>query len=310
MPVLLAWPAFVGAQETGTTTNITTPAATGTPASAKTLDDMAKTVGGLGQTADKGMKQNLTNALLVGGLGIGGADIGSGMAQTKVDENWLRQIQGFEKSISCQIDGQPRVAVGAPGNAPKSSREFVDMRAEYMELAAGVREGKQALGMTPGIEAEAVFSTGTTYNAAGRMAERFDGGYSNVEDRQGEGQARVNQGLTIAAVGVAAAVLVNAATKSTTSTTTGRGTTTKPGEMTKLDLPDLQRKSLAARYCFPPKLICESDEVDCPMEIDEIKTTCEQLCNDKDSTRCSDIMINGCKLHFSITVPGKRDDCS
>ncbi|MCM1294374.1 MAG: S1 family peptidase [Muribaculaceae bacterium] len=114
----------------------------------------------------KAREQSVPNKLL-GGLtmaatGIGGMQLASGIAEQRADEAAERDMQAYLATFRCDYGAGRNIVGGETGIELPGGNDLTPLVSEYRALAADIAQRKAALGMTPGIEVEAVFDKSET----------------------------------------------------------------------------------------------------------------------------------------------------
>lgn len=104
-------------------------------------------------------KENRTlTALTTAATGIGGMQLAQGLAEQKADKAAEQDMSAYIATMRCSYADGKSVKAGTeeielPG---ANDSNIMKYRAEYMSLAADLKERKDALGMKPGIESEEI----------------------------------------------------------------------------------------------------------------------------------------------------------
>ncbi|MDE6481939.1 MAG: OmpA family protein [Alphaproteobacteria bacterium] len=114
----------------------------------------------------KDKEQSTANKLLggaaIGATGIGGMNLMSGMAEQKADDAAEEDMKAYLATFVCDY-GQGRNIKGGERNIDlPGGNELFDEVNEYKALAADLKTRKEALGKTPGIEAEVIYDIAET----------------------------------------------------------------------------------------------------------------------------------------------------
>ena len=116
---------------------------------------------------ENSMANRMLGGATMGAMGIGGQLAMAGMAEQRADDEWGKRIAAVEDGMYCRIANRPgQIHVNASETTPMITRNAVEMRAEYLELAQMTRDVKSELGLPPGIEAAIIIDMRDTYDAA------------------------------------------------------------------------------------------------------------------------------------------------
>lgn len=194
-------------------------------------DDLQKKVDDAQAKLDaaKETEQSLANRML-GGLstlatGIGGMQLAQGIAEKSADSAADKDMDAYMATIKCTYgDGKTVPFSVDPVELPGGNNsDLMKYRAEYVALAANLKERKTALGMTPGIEAEEIIDKATaglyddenTGITGGTYASRYRAAVGNEKDQKGlnadkkEAKTRMIAGGVVAGVGVVGGIVGN-----------------------------------------------------------------------------------------------------
>lgn len=119
-------------------------------------------------------------AAAIGATGIGGMNLMSGMAEQKADDAAEGDMKAYLATFVCDY-GQGRNIKGGERDIDlPGGNELFDEVNEYKALAADLKIRKEALGKTPGIEAEVIYDIAETglYDNVGMG--RQSGAYASV----------------------------------------------------------------------------------------------------------------------------------
>ena len=110
----------------------------------------------------KAKEQSTANKML-GGLttaatGLGAMELMQGLSEQKADDEAAEDMAAYLATFRCTYAGGKSVKGGTepielPGGNDKT---LMDLRNEYIQLAASLKERKESLGMKPGIESEEI----------------------------------------------------------------------------------------------------------------------------------------------------------
>ena len=181
--------------------------------------------------AAKEKEQSFANRML-GGLttaatGIGGMQLAQGIAEKRADSAADKDMDAYIATMRCTYgsDDKPVPFGVTPVELPGGNNaDLMKYRAEYIALAADLKERKTALNLKPGIEAEEILDKATTglYDdenvgiAGGAYASRYRATTGSEKDEKGlasdkkEAKTRMIAGGVVAGVGLVGGIVGNA----------------------------------------------------------------------------------------------------
>ncbi len=97
-------------------------------------------------------------ALTTAATGIGGMELARGLAEQSADKDAAADMAAYIATMHCDYADGQQVKYGPdeielPGG---NNQEMMNLRSQYLALAADLKERKTALGMKPGIESEEI----------------------------------------------------------------------------------------------------------------------------------------------------------
>ena len=165
-------------------------------------------------------------ALTTAATGIGGMELLQGMSEKSADSDAAADMTAYIETMNCSYGEGERVKASTeeielPG---ANDQTLMNLRAEYLALAQDLKERKQALGLTPGIESEEILDrassglyddetigiTGGSYASLYR-AQALDSetDQAKIDDAASTSKNRVIAGAVVAGVGVVGGVVGN-----------------------------------------------------------------------------------------------------
>lgn len=117
--------------------------------------------------AAKEKEQSLANRMVSGlsmaATGIGGMELAQGLSEQKADKDAEADMSRYIETFQCRIGEQGAKINGGDTNiATPGANQLINLYQEYVNLAADLRERKQALGMRAGIESEVILDKAST----------------------------------------------------------------------------------------------------------------------------------------------------
>lgn len=117
--------------------------------------------------AAKEKEQSLANRMVSGvsmaATGIGGMELAQGLSEQKADKDAEADMSRYIETFQCRIGEQGAKINGGDTNiSTPGANQLINLYQEYVNLAADLRERKQALGMRAGIESEVILDKAST----------------------------------------------------------------------------------------------------------------------------------------------------
>lgn len=112
----------------------------------------------------KAKEQSAENKLLgasaIMATGTGAMKLASGMAEQQADQEAEDEMRAYLSTFYCSY-GSKRVPGGTKNAEIAGGNELIDLYAQYVNLANDLKVRKDALGIAPGIESEAILDSAT-----------------------------------------------------------------------------------------------------------------------------------------------------
>ncbi len=179
--------------------------------------------------AAKEKEQSTANKLLTGlsvaTMGIGASQLAQGMSEKSADSAADADMDAYVATMRCKYGEGKSVPFGVePVELPGGNNsELMKYRAEYVALAADLKERKAALDMKPGIEAEEILDKATmglyddenTGITSGHYASRYRAIAGSEKDKKGlasdkkEAKNRMIAGGVLAGAGLVGSIVGN-----------------------------------------------------------------------------------------------------
>ncbi|MBP9999787.1 MAG: hypothetical protein KBT14_03810, partial [Proteobacteria bacterium] len=162
--------------------------------------------------------------LTMAATGIGGMELAQGLSEQKADKDAEADMSRYIETFQCKIGEQGAKINGGDTNiSTPGANQLINLYQEYVNLAADLRERKQALGMRAGIEAEVILdkaSTGLyddkgtgiengTYASLYRASQGNQQDADKLSDLKDTSKKRVIGGAVAAGVGVIGGIVGN-----------------------------------------------------------------------------------------------------
>lgn len=131
-----------------------------------------------------GREQSYANRMLgavsIGAGGIGGMMLASGIAEQSADAAAERDMSAYLATFRCDYGVGKNIRGGETNITLPGANILLNLRTEYITLAADIKERKTMLGLSPGIES-AVIDDATEYNLYNNTSlGKTDGAYTSI----------------------------------------------------------------------------------------------------------------------------------
>ena len=155
----------------------------------------------------------MLSGLTMAATGLGGMQLAEGLAEKSADEAAERDMTAYLATFQCKV-GDKRYSGGTTGIETPGANQLITLYQEYVDLAADLKERKNALGMRPGIEAEVKLDKANTglYDNVGRGIENgtyaslYRASKGNEADKQKIAEQKDTSGKKVKAGAIAAGV--------------------------------------------------------------------------------------------------------
>ena len=121
----------------------------------------------------------ILSGLSIGAAGIGGMMLASGLAEQRADENAMRDMAAYIATFRCDY-GAGRNIQGGETEITLPAANLIELKTEFITLAADVKTRKEILGMSAGIESEIIIDSAATGLYDNATIGKTDGGYASV----------------------------------------------------------------------------------------------------------------------------------
>lgn len=168
----------------------------------------------------------LLTALTTATTGIGGKELAQGVSEQNADKTNEQNMNAYIATFSCSYGNGKIVKFGPdeielPGG---NDSEMIKLRNDYFSLANNLKEIKNVLDLSPGIESSIIFDKAdirlydnetnvnnkgvyTSFYRANALNNETD--KSNIEKEQTESKNRVTAGATLVGTGVVGGIIGN-----------------------------------------------------------------------------------------------------
>ena len=175
----------------------------------------------------KAKEQSTANKML-GGLttaatGLGAMELMQGLSEQKADDEAAEDMAAYLATFRCTYAGGKSVKGGAePIELPGGNdKKLMELRNEYVQLAASLKERKESLGMKPGIESEEILDkaemglyddenvgiTKSVYASLYRAQTGSAEDQAKIDAEKSKSEKRVKGGAIAAGIGVVGGIV-------------------------------------------------------------------------------------------------------
>ncbi len=110
---------------------------------------------------ENSFENRMLGAAGIGTVGIGGMMAASALVEQNADTSAENDMKAYLATMQCKV-GNNTYDGGTAGIEVGGANQLINMYQQYAELAADLKERKNALGLAPGIEAEIVIDKATS----------------------------------------------------------------------------------------------------------------------------------------------------
>ena len=187
------------------------------------IADLAKNASAMTKT-----EQSTANKLLGGAsiaaTGIGGMQLASAIAENRADDAAERDMAAYLATFRCDY-GQGRNIMGGETDVQlPGGNNLIELKQQFMELAADLKTRKDALEMTPGIESEVILDSANMGLYDDESLGITDGAYTSLSralsdpdgadaaewaQQRSDTKSQLTTGAVMAGVGIVGGVVGN-----------------------------------------------------------------------------------------------------
>ena len=187
------------------------------------IADLAKNASAMTKT-----EQSTANKLLGGAsiaaTGIGGMQLASAIAENRADDAAERDMAAYLATFRCDY-GQGRNIMGGETDVQlPGGNNLIELKQQFIELAADLKTRKDALEMTPGIESEVILDSATMGLYDDESLGITDGAYTSLSralsdpdgadaaewaQQRSDTKSQLTTGAVMAGVGIVGGVVGN-----------------------------------------------------------------------------------------------------
>ncbi len=175
------------------------------------------------QDKETSFENRMLGAAGMGTVGIGGMMAASALAEQNTDKSAEDDMRAYLATMQCKV-GNNTYSGGTTGIEVGGANQLINMYQQYAELAADLKERKNALGLTPGIEAEIVIDKAASglyddvgtgigsgaYASIARALQDPNGADAQKwNEQKNSASTKLKTGATVAAVGAVASAVAN-----------------------------------------------------------------------------------------------------
>ncbi len=126
---------------------------------------------------------NIVDGIAMGAIGIGASQAFSGYAEQMANDEAEKNIQELLNSVRCTHSKNKSIKLSENATTTLTA-DMLDMKSEYVTLAASLKERKESLGLEPGIESEELINIyeANLYSNAPILTEMRNGTYTSISN--------------------------------------------------------------------------------------------------------------------------------
>ena len=175
---------------------------------------------------EQSFENRVLGAAGIGAVGIGGMMAAAALSEQKADSEADQDMAAYLATFRCSYGGGQSVKAGPePVELPGGNNgELMNLRNEYVALAASLKERKESLGMKPGIESEEILDkatmglyddenigiTGGAYGSLYRAtALNSEADQAKLNQQKEQTDKKLKTGATVAVLGAVATAVGN-----------------------------------------------------------------------------------------------------
>lgn len=122
----------------------------------------------------------LLGAIAIGAGGIGGMMLASGLAERAADEDAERDMAAYIATFKCDYGQGMNIKGGESNITLPGANVLLPIYNEYIALAADLKERKEALELSLGIESEIILNAAETGLYDNESTGKTDGAYASI----------------------------------------------------------------------------------------------------------------------------------
>ena len=187
------------------------------------IADLAKNASAMTKT-----EQSTANKLLGGAsiaaTGIGGMQLASAIAENRADDAAERDMAAYLATFRCDYGAGRNIMGGETDVQLPGGNNLIELKQQFIELAADLKTRKDALEMTPGIESEVILDSATMGLYDDESLGITDGAYTSLSralsdpdgadaaewaQQRSDTKSQLTTGAVMAGVGIVGGVVGN-----------------------------------------------------------------------------------------------------
>ena len=187
------------------------------------IADLAKNASAMTKT-----EQSTANKLLGGAsiaaTGIGGMQLASAIAENRADDAAERDMAAYLATFRCDYGAGRNIMGGETDVQLPGGNNLIELKQQFIELAADLKTRKDALEMTPGIESEVILDSATMGLYDDESLGITDGAYTSLAralsdpdgadaaewaQQRSDTKSQLTTGAVMAGVGIVGGVVGN-----------------------------------------------------------------------------------------------------
>lgn len=122
----------------------------------------------------------ILGGLAIGATGIGGMMLASGLAEQQADQAAERDMRAYLATFTCNYGAGKNIRGGETNIELPGGNDLLKLKTEYIKLANDLKLRKQQLGISPGLESNAIQDSATSGLYDDIARGKTDGAYTSL----------------------------------------------------------------------------------------------------------------------------------
>lgn len=160
---------------------------------------------------EQSTENKLLGGLTTAATGIGGMQLGAGLAATAADADAERDMNAWLGTFRCDYGAGLNIVGGETNVSLPGANLLLPLINEYKTLASDLKIRKESLGMTPGIESVEILDAANANLYDNEAIGKTENAFETVAERvaSGDAEQQIQTGAIIAGAGAAGGIIGN-----------------------------------------------------------------------------------------------------